>query len=88
MVWNRDHECMPVEELQKFQLEKLKETINWVSEKVPFYQNKLKEMGISADDLKSIEDSAKLPLTVKNDHLYYIQSSLIMKINPFWAKHS
>jgi phenylacetate-CoA ligase len=67
MVWNRDYECMPVEEIQKFQLEKLKETVNWVSEKVPFYQNKLKEMGISADDLKSIEDSAKLPVTVKND---------------------
>ena len=67
MVWNKDYECMPVEEIQKFQLEKLKETVNWVSEKVPFYQKKFKEMGIKADDLKSIEDSAKLPFTVKND---------------------
>ena len=67
MAWNKNFECMPVEELQKFQLEKLKETVNWVSEKVPFYQNKLKEMGISADDLSNIEDSAKLPFTVKND---------------------
>ena len=67
MVWNKDYECMPVEELQKFQLEKLKETVNWISEKVPFYQKKLKEMNITADDLKSIEDSAKLPFTVKND---------------------
>lgn len=67
MVWNKDYECMPVEELQKFQLEKLKETVNWISEKVPFYQTKLKEMGITADDLKSIEDSAKLPFTVKNN---------------------
>ena len=67
MVWNKEYECMPVEEIQKFQLEKLKETVNWLSEKVPFYQNKFKEMGITADDLKSIEDSAKLPFTVKND---------------------
>ena len=67
MVWNKDCECMPVEQLQKFQLEKLKETVNWISEKVPFYQNKLKELGITADDFKSIEDSAKLPFTVKND---------------------
>ena len=67
MVWNKDYECMPVEELQKFQLERLKETVNWISEKVPFYQKKLKEMNITADDLKSIEDSAKLPFTVKND---------------------
>ncbi len=67
MTWNKNYECMPVEELQKFQLEKLKETVSWVSEKVPFYQNKLKKMGITADDLKSIKDSVELPFTVKND---------------------
>jgi phenylacetate-CoA ligase len=58
---------MPVEKLQKFQLDKLKETITWISQKVPFYKNKLKELGIKADNLNSIEDSAKLPFTVKDD---------------------
>lgn len=58
---------MPVEKLQKFQLEKLKETVNWISKKVPFYKNKLKELGVKADNLNSIEDSAKLPFTVKDD---------------------
>lgn len=67
MPWNDKFECMPVEELQKFQLEKLKETIAWVAEKVPFYRNKFKELGITADDIKSLEDVAKLPMTVKND---------------------
>ncbi|MBT8331070.1 MAG: phenylacetate--CoA ligase, partial [Deltaproteobacteria bacterium] len=67
MPWNDKFECMPVEELQKFQLEKLKETVAWVSEKVPFYKNKFKEMGISSADIKSLEDVAKLPLTVKTD---------------------
>ncbi len=67
MPWNKKFECMPVEKLQKFQLEKLKETVNWITEKVPFYKNRLKELGVGADDLNSIEDSAKLPFTVKND---------------------
>ena len=67
MPWNDKFECMPVEELKKFQLEKLKETVTWVSEKVPFYKNKFKEMGIKAEDIKSLEDVAKLPFTVKND---------------------
>ena len=67
MPWNDKFECMPVEELKKFQLEKLKETLARVSEKVPFYKNKFKEMGISAEDIKSLEDVAKLPFTVKND---------------------
>ena len=67
MPWNDKFECMPVEELKKFQLKKLKETVAWVSEKVPFYKNKFKEMGIKAGDLKRLEDVAKLPFTVKND---------------------
>jgi phenylacetate-CoA ligase len=67
MPWNDKFECMPVEKLKKFQLEKLKETVAWVSEKVPFYKKKFKEMGIKAADLKRLEDIAKLPFTVKND---------------------
>jgi phenylacetate-CoA ligase len=67
MPWNDEFECMPVEELKKFKLKKLKETVAWVSERVPFYKNKFKEMGIKAADLKSLEDVAKLPFTVKND---------------------
>jgi phenylacetate-CoA ligase len=67
MPWNDEFECMPVEKLKAFQLEKLKETVAWVSEKVPFYRNRFKEMGIGPDDLKSLEDVAKLPFTVKDD---------------------
>jgi phenylacetate-CoA ligase len=67
MPWNDKFECMPVEKLKKFQLEKLKETVAWVSEKVPFYKKKFKELGIKAADLKRLEDIAKLPFTVKND---------------------
>ncbi|MEW6671722.1 MAG: phenylacetate--CoA ligase [Thermodesulfobacteriota bacterium] len=67
MPWNDKFECMPVKDLQKFQLKKLKETVSWVSQKVPFYKKKLKEMGIKAEDIKNLEDVAKLPVTVKND---------------------
>ncbi len=67
MPWNDKFECMPVEELQKFQLKKLKETVAWTTERIPFYQKKFKEMGITADDIRSLEDMAKLPFTEKND---------------------
>ena len=67
MPWNDKFECMPVEKLKEFQLKKLKKTVAWVSERVPFYRNKFKEMGIEAGDLKSLQDVAKLPFTVKND---------------------
>jgi phenylacetate-CoA ligase len=67
MPWNDAFECMPVDKLKAFQLEKLKETVAWVSEKVPFYRNRFKEMGIGPDDFNSLEDVSKLPFTVKDD---------------------
>ena len=67
MPWDKEFECMPVEKLQKFQLEKLKETIEWVSKKVPFYQKKFKEMNLKPGDIKSLDDIAKFPVTVKED---------------------
>ncbi len=67
MPWNDKFECMPVEELQRFQLDKLKETVAWVYQKVPFYQKKFDEMGIKAEDIQNVSDIARLPFTVKND---------------------
>lgn len=67
MPWDEKFECMPVEELEKLQLEKLKETVAWIYEKVPFYRKKLDEIGIKADDIQAVQDVSKLPFTVKND---------------------
>jgi len=67
MVWNKEFECIPLEKLQKFQLEKLKEAISWVAVKVPFYKKKFEEIGVNVDYIKNIEDISKLPFTVKND---------------------
>jgi len=67
MPWNDKFECMPVEELNKLQLKKLKETVAWVCERVPFYKQKLKKLGVTADSIKTLADVARLPFTVKND---------------------
>jgi len=67
MPWNDEFECMPVEKLEQFKLEKLKETVAWLAEKVPFYRKKFEEAGIRAEDITSLEDAAKLPFTIKED---------------------
>ena len=67
MPWDKKLECMPVEEIQKLQLEKLKETIAWVEEKVPFYKEKYKGAGLSAKDINSLEDISKFPVTTNDD---------------------
>ena len=65
--WDEKNECMPLEELFKFQLQKLKETVAWAYEKVPFYRKKLDEKGIRPGDIQSLKDLRHLPVTVKND---------------------
>jgi len=67
MAWNDEFECMPEENLKQFQLEKLRETVAWVSSKIPFYKKKFEEAGVTAEDLTSVEDVAKLPFTEKTD---------------------
>ncbi len=67
MPWNDTYECMPIETLEKFQTEKLRETLHWVHEKVPFYRKKLDEAGVIPGDIQHLEDLSKLPMTVKND---------------------
>ena len=65
--WDEKFESMPAAELQRFQLRKLKETVEWVYERVPFYRRKLDEAGMKPKSIKALEDIAKLPFTVKND---------------------
>jgi phenylacetate-CoA ligase len=65
--WDEKFETMSVEAMQDFQFTQLEKTVNWVYEKIPFYKNKLEDLGVKPADIKSLGDLAKLPFTVKND---------------------
>ncbi len=67
MAWNKEFECMSLDDLQRFQLMKLNETISWLYEKVPPYRKKLDDAGIKPDGIKSLEKMQELPFTVKAD---------------------
>jgi len=58
---------MPREELQKLQLERLKNTVERAFYNVPHYRRVWQEIGFEPDDLKSLEDLRKLPFTYKTD---------------------
>jgi phenylacetate-CoA ligase len=66
-MWNSQYEATSTDEMNAFQLDKLKETVAWLYERVPFYQNKFKELGVEPGDVKTVGDLGKLPFTVKND---------------------
>ena len=59
-------ETMPLEEKQKLQLARLRETIARVAE-VPFYREAFAKTGISVDTIRSLDDLRRLPFTTKDD---------------------
>ncbi|NIO71588.1 MAG: phenylacetate--CoA ligase, partial [Anaerolineae bacterium] len=88
LIWNEEFETMPRPELEKLQLERLKKQVAYVTERVPFYKELYADAGVSADDIKSLEDIAKLPFTVKQnlrDHypfgMYAVPMSEIKQIH-------
>jgi len=67
MIWNPEYECIDRNKLRELQLKRLQTLIKWVYNEVPFYRNKLSDAGVKPQDIKSLEDVAKLPFTTKTD---------------------
>lgn len=67
LIWDRQAECLPREQIEKLQLERLKQTIELVAEKVPCYQKRFSANGFQPEDLKSLDDIRYLPFTTKED---------------------
>lgn len=65
--WNEKFETMQENALRAFQVKKLKETVSWVYERVPFYRARFDEYGVTPDDVQSLEDLSRLPFTIKSD---------------------
>jgi len=66
-IWDRHHECMPREELEQLQLERLQATLHRAYKNVTCYRTKFNEQGIDPDDVQSLADLANLPFTTKED---------------------
>ncbi|MEJ2718810.1 MAG: phenylacetate--CoA ligase [Deltaproteobacteria bacterium] len=55
------------DEMSNLQLQRLKQTLGYAREKVPFYQRAFESHGIASDDVTSLEEIRKLPFTAKSD---------------------
>ena len=62
-IWNEKYECIAAEALEQLQLERLQSTLNRVSRNVVFYQKLFKEEEIVPEDIKSLADLRRIPLT-------------------------
>lgn len=64
-IYKPEIECASREDIRALQLEKLKETVAYAYERVPYYRQKLDEMGVAPSDIQTLEDVRKLPFTDK-----------------------
>lgn len=66
MIWSKE-ETLSREEIESLQLERLKETVFRVYEKVPAYRAKMDALNVKPQDVKTLKDLSKLPFVTKQD---------------------
>lgn len=64
--FNPELETLSRQELEALQLKRLKETVNHCMN-AAFYRDRFKELGITPDDIQTLDDVRKLPFTSKED---------------------
>ena len=66
MIWAKE-ETMSRAKIESLQLERLKETVARVYEKVMPYRRKMEEAGVKPEEIQTLKDLAKLPFVTKQD---------------------
>lgn len=63
--WNEELETMPREQLEKKQLEDLKEIVAFAYENAPYYRQSFDEAGVKPEDIQDLSDLQKFPFINK-----------------------
>src|SRR6185503_11437452 len=66
-MWNRAVETLPHAKLRELQLERLRWSLQWAYDRVPFHRRRFDEAGVSPDDVRSLDDLRRFPYTIKGD---------------------
>jgi len=66
-MWNRVAETMPRDELERLQVQRLRDLVARTAHNVPFYRRRLREAGVCAEDIQSLDDLTRIPFTTKHD---------------------
>jgi phenylacetate-CoA ligase len=67
MIWNEKMECASRELMSEVQSERLIATVKRIYHNVPYYRQKMQDLGMVPNDVQSIDDLSKLPFTTKQD---------------------
>ncbi len=67
MIWDKTAECLSAEQRRERQGAALRQLVQRVYKAVPAYRKKMTEKGVRPEDIRSVDDLAKLPFTTKDD---------------------
>ena len=67
MLFDMQQETLPREDLEALQLRRLRNLCARVYATVPFYAKRFAEVGVTPDDIKTLDDVRRLPFTEKQD---------------------
>ncbi len=66
-MYQPEMESLSADEIRSLQEERLVKQARYAYDNVKMYNERFREAGITADDIKSLDDLAKIPFTVKDD---------------------
>ena len=75
--WDKEIETMPLDELKKLQLKRLKTLVRYIYDNNRFYHEKLKNENVKPDDIKTLKDIEKLPFLTKDNLREYYPFGLV-----------
>jgi len=67
MIWKPEFECADPSDIKKLAGQRLRALAEYVYARNPIYRKKFDDLGVKPEDIKSIDDIVRLPLTVKDD---------------------
>ncbi len=67
MIFNQEMETLSRDKMQALQLERLQKTVKWVYDRVEFHRNAFDKAGVKPEDIRTLDDLARLPFMKKTD---------------------
>lgn len=67
MIFEPELECLAPDALRALQDRRLHDLVSYVTDRVPFYRDRLAALGVTANDIRSVADITRLPITRKAD---------------------
>jgi phenylacetate-CoA ligase len=65
--WNPRHETMPRDQIESLQGRKLRNLVDWTDSNVPWQSKRLRDAGVTADQITSLNDLRRIPLMTRED---------------------